>query len=238
MTARLADKRFAKRTLWTAAVLAALPWTAAGAYDPVSADADLADAPAFAPIAAPAETPGSAAAWLDHLETALLAHEGRLLRVEIPSQGRLEAVFYGPLSALWFLTQDGSVADTARILREDLEAGGGLRLVWPSGDVTEHDWPRPIPAMWSSADRHPLAVLHDRLLSEPLAVPTAGLPLGSRFDPDGLVRGTEGAPVGFWRSHGDYVEIQAGDGIMRLRDLAELASRLGDRPSETGEGDR
>jgi len=235
------DLRSALRAPWAAAVLialAALPWAAAGAGDLAPADAGLADAPAFVPVPAPSPAPVTAAAWLDRLEGAPPAQEGRSLRMESPSQGRQEGVFHSPLSAVRFPTSDGSVAGSARFPREDTDTGGGFRPVSPSGDVSMHDGPQPVRAFAASTVRHPSAVPHDRLLSEPLACPTAGFPRGARFGTDGPVRASGGAPAGFRRSHGNFMAIEAGDGVVRLPDLAVQASRLGDRPSDTGEGSR
>lgn len=202
-------------------------------------------------VAAGATGPSTARAWLDAVEARLVEADGRALRL-LSGPGRADAsgtgggpviVFHAPLSTMWVLDADSvaeagdaEVVATAALLREDTEEGGRLLVAWRNGAVDEAGWPQPLPEFEVARERHPLAVMHDALLSAPLARHTAGIPAGWRFRPDGLVLpGDPEAEVRtatLWRSVGHWIAVEHADGFVILIALDDLADAIRNEPAE------
>ena len=204
-------------------------------------------------VAAAAGGPSTAQAWLDAVEARLVEAEGRALRL-LSGPGRADAsgtgggpviVFHAPLSTMWVLDAeslaeagDAEVVATAALLREDTEEGGRLLVAWRNGAVDEAGWPQPLPEFEAARERHPLAVMHDALLSAPLARRAAGIPAGWRFRPDGLVLpGDPEAEVRtatLWRSAGHWIAVEHADGFVILIALDELVAAIRNAPARSG----
>ena len=158
---------------------------------------------AVVPLPAPSDSGG---AWLDSAESALVESGGVPLRLD----GR-PAVFHAPLSAVWVFAEGGPDAPLLRsgdIHRGGSGAEGFMAIVWDDGGITTYNGSRLPSLVVTEGSPHPLAVFHDRLLSQALARPLAGLPAGSRF----LRGGTVSVPGGdetltVWRSLGDFLKI-------------------------------
>ncbi len=175
-------------------------------------------------------------AALDALEARLVARSGTALDlIEDGASDLPPFVFYAPLAALWFLGTDSletadiaPVTGSATLLRAAGEDGDLIRLLWPDGGITDLAPPKSPPELAGAGTPHPLALKHDRLLGEALAISVAGLPPGSRFGADGLVR-APGAPerVSLWSSHGDSVVIEHPDGSLVGVALEDLMAALG-----------
>ena len=190
-------------------------------------------------LALPAGSAGTAdasaaRAWLDGVETRLVAASGRAARL-VPPPGHEDAfdvedgpvfVFHAPLSTVWILdaatvagAAEAGVVDTATLRREENANGASLRVLWRDGPAADFDWPLPLPEFHVAGERHPLAKFHDRLLSRPLARSFAGLPEGSRFvpvvtsGPGGVVnRPDVPSRATLWESLGDRIAITHPDG--------------------------
>ena len=196
--------------------------------------------PAVTPAAAPSMTPSSPRAWLDGVERRLAEASGRAARL-VPPSGMEDGpyaespvfVFFAPLSTAWVLdaetvgdAADAEVTATAALLREETGEGGRLHVLWRYGPTATLEWPLPLPELRVSPETHPLAALHDRLLSAPLSAPLGRLPAGSRFTavaaggPGGIVErpgAPDSAPGGprratLWESFGDHLAVTHPDG--------------------------
>ena len=194
--------------------------------------------------AASAASQCSARDWLDNIEQRLVALSGYPIQVRSESGDEsvselhgTYAVFYAPLSVIWLLDdvqEDQSSADwnivSGQILREDTPDGGIIRFEWHDGIDFEYRWPEPFPELRAGRERHILAIKHDRLLASELARPVAGLPVGSRFDTDGVVRPhsdqSDEASVTFWRSEGTAIRLHRSDGTLELVDIDDLLLAL------------
>jgi len=203
-----------------------------------AADAALADAPAFVPVPAPSPASGTAA-WLDHLEGALRAHGGA---------GR--CAWGGHRRGGWRACSTARFRRSGSRLRTDRcrAARGfcgrtrrrGAGFEWfrhPGMCRCMTGRSRSLRLRWPPFAIHWRSCTSGRCRS-PRRSRRGAFARGARFGLDGLVRASGDDPVGVRRSCGDFVAIEAGDGVMRLPDLVALATRLGDLPSDTGEGDR
>ena len=203
---------------------------------------------------APADTQAPIAAhWLDALETRLVALSGAALEVRRSADPTPDGsapplvpplitsapfVFYAPLAALWELdaTTDLTRADvlaSATLRREGAGDAAVVQVLWDDGSETGITRPRAAPDFIVLVPRHLLATAHDRLLARPLVRPLAGLPVGARFDPDGIVRPPETAdtsvtpgPVILWRSRGGHVLIHLADGTSVALGLDEIIAAM------------
>ena len=192
--------------------------------------------------------PSTARAWLDGVETRLVALSGKAARL-VPPPGHEDAfdvrdgpvfVFHAPLSQVWILDaetipeSDGAaVVDTAALLREEDGKGGRVRVIWREGPTADFDWPLPLPAFRVAAERHPLSAFHDRLLSLPLSSALGNLPVGSRFvpvvatGPGGIVERPDVAErVTLWESLGDRIAVTHPDGTRTLHGWREVDAAL------------
>lgn len=222
------------------------------------AEPGIAESPAVAPPAGE-EGPSTGRAWLDAVEASLLEVNGRALRL-LPVPGRDNAfgtedgqvfVFHAGLSTVWHLdaetVEDAAEADvigTAALLREETPEGGRILALWNRGAVNEFAWPLPLPEFEVARELHPLTVMHDALLSGPLARRVAGVPAGWRFRPDGLVLPedpeAEVRTATLWRSDGHRIVVEHADGFVVWVALDKLLRALAKAPSassaaETGE---
>ena len=166
-------------------------------------------------------------AWLDRLESRLVAGSGQVFPL-----GQGDAVFYAPLAALWMLDAHGAVTDTAVLRRADgalvLVADNGERVrIGPNagGDVALPLTPA------TGGNIHALADFHDRLLSEPLANDLGSLPVGSRFEithgAGGIVQRADAAGrATLWESYGDRIALTHPDGTITLHGWQELDAAL------------
>ena len=207
----------------------------------------------LSPAATPATGgggPSTARAWLDAVEARLVAANGRALRL-LPVPGREDAfgtedgqvfVFHSGLSTVWHLDAetaadagDATVLGTAALLREETGEDGRLLALWRGGVVNAFAWPLPLPEFEVARERHPLSVMHDALLSAPLARPVAGLPAGWRFRSDGLVlpgdAEAEVRTVTLWRSDGQRTVIEHADGSVVRIALDELVAAIRNEPA-------
>ena len=211
-------------------------------------------------VAAAAGGPSTAQAWLAAVEARLVEADGRALRL-LSGPGRADAsgtgggpviVFHAPLSTMWVLDAeslagagDAKVVATAALLREETGEDGRLLVLWRNGALDEAGWPQPLPEFEVARERHPLAVMHDALLSAPLARRAAGIPSGWRFRPDGLVLpGDPEAEVRtatLWRSDGHRIVVEHADGFVVWIALENLLRALAKAPpaepaADEGEG--
>ena len=200
-------------------------------------------------LAGPADASAAAArAWLDGVETRLVAASGQAARL-VPPPGHEDAfdvedgpvfVFHAPLSTVWILdaatvadAAEARVVDTATLRREETANGGSLRVLWRDGPAADFDWPLPLPEFRVSGERHPLAEFHDRLLARPLGRSFAGLPEGSRFfpvvvsGPGGIVeRPDSPGRVTLWQSFGSLIAITHPDGTRTAHGWREVDAVL------------
>ena len=209
---------------------------------------------------APADAQAPVAAhWLDALETRLVGLSGAALEVRRSADPTPDGsapplvpplitsarfIFYAPLAALWELdaTTDparAGVLASATLRREGAGDAAVVQVLWDDGAVTGITRPRAAPDFIVHVPRHLLATAHDRLLTRPLTRPLAGLPVGTRFDPDGIVRPPETAdtsltpgPVILWHSRGDHVLIHLADGTSVALGLDEIIAAMA--PPATG----
>ncbi|MYE10511.1 MAG: hypothetical protein F4X99_02380 [Gammaproteobacteria bacterium] len=190
-----------------------------------------------------AEKAVSLGTWIEKILAGWRDADGRALRswsrTDVPAS-RGAFVFYAPLSAVWELdtpdlakTADAHVHAAHRVSWIMDADGRGASLHWHirgGGTMAAFGWPELLPEYDEAKERHPLAVKHDRLLSQALTKEFAELPVGSRFGADGTVRPPDGtheeaggkcAAVGLirkefasatWRSEGSTVEIVWSDG--------------------------
>ncbi len=163
--------------------------------------------------------------------------------------GYVRAVFFAPLSLLWVLWPEGGAGNRAVSKFSDIlltlrveKTGIGLRVTALAfgTDLGERLVRRPLTGYRTvSADRHPLARLHDRLLEQPfvhdlilrggtadgLAVPAGSRPRAFRSgDPfHGYVGPpVDGRPSLLWKSYGDWVRFIPNDGtwiMLRWREI-------------------
>ena len=185
--------------------------------------------------------------WVDRTVDVWRKADGRALRrwdkTDFPASRSRGATFviYEPLWAFWELFETDDLEEAAGARVHD----GSQRYVASTADgknallcrhgldacgLTGTGWPALLPEYDVAKERHPLAVKHDRLLSEALVRDFEELPAGTRFDADGTVRfpeGGDGAPVGrcgllgvlpgdlaarTWDSRGDSIWITRADG--------------------------
>ena len=195
-----------------------------------------------------AADPATARAWLDGVEARLIAASGRAARL-VPPPGHEDAfdvddgpvfLIHAPLSTVWILDAEtvadagkAGVVDTATLRREESGNGGSLRVIWRDGPAADFDWPLPLPEFRVSAERHPLAEFHDRLLSKPLGSPLGDLPAGSRFvpvvvsGPGGIVERLDNpARVTLWESLGDRIAVTHPDGVRSVHGWREVDAAL------------
>ena len=200
------------------------------------------------PVGPAGASAAAARAWLDGVETRLVAASGRAVRL-VPPPGHEDSfdvdegpvfVFHAPLSTVWILdaatvaeAAEARVVDTATLRREESANGGSLRVLWRDGPAADFDWPLPLPEFRVAGERHPLAKFHDRLLSRPLARSFAGLPEGSRFfpvvtsGPGGVVERTDGpSRATLWESLGDYIAITHPDGTRTVHGWRDMDAAL------------
>ncbi|MDE0698586.1 MAG: hypothetical protein OXH76_22430 [Boseongicola sp.] len=216
------------------------------------------------------EEDGSLEGWIGEILDIWREADGRALMVatgeEVPSGGAF--VYYEPLSALWmFDVRDPdeaagaplSEAGTAtwvvdadgedarlRFRRTGLDERARGRYGRDSLDTRELAWPRLFPQHVAAKERHPLSVMHDRILAGRLAHDFQGIPAGSRFDADGAVRfhgegrtwtsdddsGVEvfsavQASGATWKSHGDFIRIGRGFGVQAVTvPVGDLAAAM------------
>ena len=213
------------------------------------AAAVLAAAMLLASLGGPADASAAAArAWLDGIETRLVAASGRAARL-VPPPGHEDSfdvedgpvfVFHAPLSTVWILDAesvaeavDAKVVDTGTVRREENANGGSLRILWRDGPAADFDWPLPLPELRVAGERHPLAKFHGRLLARPLGGSFAGLPEGSRFSPvvtsgpGGVVERPDGpSRATLWESLGDYIAITHPDGTRTVHGWREVDAVL------------
>ena len=194
-----------------------------------------------------AERDVSLSAWVDRTVDVWRKADGRALRrwdrTDFPTSRSRGATFviYEPLWAFWELFETDDLAATAGARVRDASqryvastARGKGALLCRHGveacGLTGTGWPALLPKYDVAEERHPLAVKHDRLLSEALVRDFEELPAGTRFDADGTVRFPEdadGATVGrcgplgalpgdlaakTWHSQGDSIVITRADG--------------------------
>ena len=200
-------------------------------------------------LAGPVDASTAAArAWLDGVETRLVAASGRAARL-VPPPGHEDSfdvddgpvfVFHAPLSTVWILdattvagAAEAGVVDTATLRREENANGGSLRVLWRDGPAADFDWPLPLPEFRVAVERHPLAKFHDRLLSSALAAPLGNLPAGSRFvpvvvsGPGGIVERPDSPErVTLWESFGDRIAITHPDGTRTVHGWREVDAVL------------
>ncbi len=154
------------------------------------------------------------------------------------------------------LRDDGSGAKGDRDTDSGETAGApGFRVLWRDGSVTGIARPAVERASMHAETsviagrvvtiapgRHPLARAYDRLISEPLARPVAGLAAGSRFGTDGLVRPPDlpHQPHGaiFWQSHGERITLEMKDGTLVGVTLEALVQALHGSAPTIGEQTR
>ena len=194
-----------------------------------------------------AERDVSLSAWVDRTIDIWSNADGRALRrwdrTDIPASRSRGATFviYEPLWAFWELFETEDLAEAAGARVRDASqryvastASGKGALLCQHGvgacGLTGTGFPALLPKYDVAEERHPLAVKHDRLLSEALVRDFEELPAGTRFDADGTIgvpEGADGAPVGrcgllgvlpgdlaarTWHSEGDSIVITRADG--------------------------
>jgi len=231
-----------------AAALSAAPGMVTSA-PAAGADGDARAVRVTAPSIAPSTVPSSPRAWLDGVERLLAGVSGRAARL-VPPAGMEDGfespvfVFFAPLSTVWILDAEtvgdaaaSEVTDTAALLREETGEGGRLHVLWRRGPTATLEWPLPLPELRAAPETHPLAALHGRLLSAPLASPLGGLPAGSRFTavaaggPGGIVGRPAGAADGreratLWESFGDHIAVTHPDGSVTLHGRRAMDAAL------------
>ena len=172
-------------------------------------------------------TPGG---WIDTIEARLLATSGEVVKIALSGEAAdpLLGVYYAPLATFWQLSDPAPGASVLRsglVLREEEAFGARLRVTWDDGTELAYRWPQPLPAIMGTGtgERHMLARLYDVVLSDPLQVPLAGFPSGSRFGADGIVHvpGEDGPPA-LWQDTGNTLTVTLTTGMvfeLRVEDV-------------------
>ena len=177
--------------------------------------------------------------WIDRLERALAGLSGRVLALPPGAFGDrprepVHAVLHAPTSSVWILAGPEPGAEVVRsgtVHRGGTVDGGWVTVTWDDGGLYTLTAPVDVPA---AGGVHPLARLHDRLVSAPLARPVGGLPAGSRFHAAGTVglpRGGSGTAT-LWASLGDHIVVTHPDGTAVTLHWSGIAEAL---PAEGGE---
>lgn len=175
--------------------------------------------------------------WRDDFERELEALEGRAFTVMLHLEGQgprafAPYVYYPPLSAIWAIDAEtladsgvSTVRRTGTVWRVDAAGHEGVEVRWQDGDVGHLAVGAREPTLVANPGRHILAGLYDAILTLPLAASVAGLPAGSRFQPNGTVLLPHGTPgAASWVQHGSTLSIEHSDGRVVV-ERAEIVFR-------------